>query len=249
MEPIKINNYYLGKKIGKGTFGEVSVCFDQTNAERRVIKKIRKERRFIEYSKKEIKILNILKDNTANIIELIDDFMYENIQYLVFEYMETNLYQYYKNNIIKYNDVIHIMYEVIKGLDFIHQNKIIHCDLKPENIMLNTSGSKIVKIIDFGSSKLDEERKNHFYIASRYYRAPELAFEIYFNNSIDIWSYGCIFFEILFRKPLFAARNKNDLIYLFTTLIGIPKSGRYFTCNSYRQYFIWNEGLLKSTSI
>ena len=59
--------------------------------------------------------------------------------------------------------------------------------------MLNNSGNKIVKIIDFGSSKFNEERKNHFYIASRYYRAPELAFDIYYNNSIDIWSYGCIF--------------------------------------------------------
>ena len=49
-----------------------------------------------------------------------------------------------------------------------------------------------------------------------------------------------VYFEILFKKPLFPARNKNDLIYLYTTLIGIPKNGRYFTCNSYRKYFKWN---------
>ena len=139
MDVLKINNFYIGKKIGKGTFGEVSVCFDQKNAERRVIKKIRKERKFIEYSKKEIKILNMLKDDTEPIIRLIDNFIHQEIQYLVFEYMETNLYEYYKNNNIPYKEVIYIMYEIARGLEFIHKNKIIHCDLKPENIMLHNN--------------------------------------------------------------------------------------------------------------
>tara|TARA_B100000123_G_C25732038_1_gene429709 strand:+ start:1042 stop:1995 length:954 start_codon:yes stop_codon:yes gene_type:complete len=243
----EILNYNIGKQIGKGTFGTVNICFDNKKGERRVIKRIKDKTQYLKFAKKEIKLLKILDENNKDgiepIIKLYEDFIYNDIQYLVFEYMDINLYKYYfKKEKLPYNEVLYIMYEVAKGLKFIHSLKIIHCDLKPENIMLNLEGSKKVKIIDLGSSNLNEDRKDYFYIQSRYYRAPELVFNIYYNNKIDIWAFGCIFMELLFGTPLIPAKDRNDLVYYFTTLIGIPSTNsRYLTCKLFNIYFTWDK--------
>ena len=84
------------------------------------------------------------------------------------------------------------MYQLLKGLEWIHEKHIAHRDLKPENILFSKSGK--LKICDFGSSKvIDSNGKNTPYIVSRYYRAPELILSITkYGTEIDIWSVGCI---------------------------------------------------------
>jgi len=244
MSSKQILNYYIGKEVGRGAFGKVYVGMDN-NSDRVAIKEIKNEPRFKDAAIREIQILKQLQYNKLEdnyVINFKEDFVNLGIQYMVFEYMDRNLYHYYKKNDIPYDDVINIFYELTKGLEYIHSQNIIHCDLKPENIMINKDSMKI-KIIDFGSAIYYGTEKKHFYIQSRYYRAPEIVYCIgQITCAIDIWSLGCIIYELLFRKPLFPATDKKDLLYLFTTLLGIPNDGAYFISPEYNKNFVFSVG-------
>ena len=245
MSSKQILNYNIGKEVGRGAFGKVYVGLNNDNNERIAVKEVKNEQRFKDAAIKEIKILKQLKENKLEetyVIDFKDNFVFLGIQYLVFEYMDKNLYYYYKKNTISYKNVISIFYEVTKGLEYIHSQNIIHCDLKPENIMINKETKKI-KIIDFGSAIYYGTEKKHFYIQSRYYRAPEIVYCIsQYTCAIDIWSLGCIIYELLFRKPLFPATDKKDLLYLFTNLLGIPNDGAYFISPEYNKNFVFSIG-------
>jgi glycogen synthase kinase 3 beta len=106
------------------------------------------------------------------------------------------------------------------GLDQMHQKGVSHRDLKPENILLkqtkkgNTEAlSLLVKVADLGAAKVldkSERRMNTPYVVSRYYRAPELILGSHFyDQSIDIWSAGCILFELMTRTPLFPGDSEG----------------------------------------
>ena len=156
MSSKQILNYNIGKEVGKGTFGKVYVGLNNYNNERVAVKEVKNEQRFKDAAIKEIKILKQLKENKLEetyVIDFKDNFVFLGIQYLVFEYMDKNLYYYYKKNTISYKNVISIFYEVTKGLEYIHSQNIIHCDLKPENIMINKETKKI-KIVRFCKDKV-----------------------------------------------------------------------------------------------
>jgi serine/threonine protein kinase len=76
---------------------------------------------------------------------------------------------------------------------------IIHCDLKPENIMLKQHGKSLIKLIDFGNACFST-KKLYKYIQSRFYRAPEVILELPYSSQIDMWSLGCIIYELHFGK-------------------------------------------------
>lgn len=124
--------------------------------------------------------------------------------------------------------------KILQGLQFIHDNKIIHCDIKPENIMIklpngfNTDtvvedGDFIVKIIDFGSSCFNDEI-SYSYIQSRFYRAPEVITGAKYNNMIDIWSFGCVIAELYSGFPLFPGKNELEQVGLIAEVLGAPSS-------------------------
>lgn len=102
------------------------------------------------------------------------------------------------------------MFQVLKGLEFIHSKNISHRDLKPENVLVNAKG--IIKICDFGSSKyIDDAGKNTPYIVSRYYRAPELILCVTkYGTEIDIWATGCILAELIMRDSIFKGSSEGD---------------------------------------
>ena len=85
---------------------------------------------------------------------------------------------------------------------------IIHSDLKPENIMLQSDGKTGIKLIDFGNACYTNN-KFFKYIQSRYYRAPEVILELPYTTQVDQWSLGCILYELHFGEPLFKGNNKG----------------------------------------
>ena len=113
------------------------------------------------------------------------------------------------------------MFQISDGLSYLHLKNIIHCDLKLENVMIDKNGN--LKIIDLGSSlKGNIEIKRNFYIQSRYYRAPEILFEINFSNKIDIWSMGIIATEMILQTCIFNGRDTNEMIYKICDFLDIP---------------------------
>lgn len=245
------------KFVGKGAFGEVYKFIDKRVNKKIALKVVNNEKRFLRAAKKEINVLKILKlANTDNnpVITMLGEFILNNRQYIIFEYMSIDLYKFYKKypQEIDLDLGIYIFYYITKGLQFIHSLKIIHSDLKPENIMIgyrkdyNDQRKYLIKIIDFGSTledktnNSDNENKN-FYIQSRYYRAPEVLYKIDYGICIDIWSLGCIFFEMLFKDPLFGGKNEKDMVYLISELIDIPyKYNKYFISKHFYNLYGYN---------
>jgi len=103
------------------------------------------------------------------------------------------------------------MYQLMRGLNYVHSKGITHRDIKPQNLLVDPS-CHILKICDFGSAKkLLAEEESVSYITSRYYRAPELLFgSKNYNSMIDIWSAGCVFAEMLLGQPIFKGKDSAD---------------------------------------
>ena len=93
---------------------------------------------------------------------------------------------------------------------------IIHCDLKPENIMLKSMGSSGIKVIDFGNACFTSN-KLYKYVQSRPYRAPEVALELPYSTQVDVWSLACLLHELHFGRPLF-----EGLLRSIAEVIGPP---------------------------
>lgn len=244
-ENINTKHYSLVKKIGKGAFSSVYLYKKNTintTQPNKLVYKIIKEK-YYKYSKKETDLLDLFsKYKNKYIVRYYGYFEKINTKTLIFEYLDSNLYNFYKNTVFyNMNDIIKICYQIFKGLEFIHSFDIIHTDLKPENIMINENTYE-TKIIDLGSTqKINFQQKKHFYICTRYYRAPELIYNINYNQSIDIWSAGCIFAELLMRKPLFPVKNENQLFKLINNLLGSPRTNDYIYSEKYREQFIYED--------
>jgi len=101
------------------------------------------------------------------------------------------------------------------------ENNIVHCDLKPENILLRKINKSGIKIIDFGSGCFENE-KIYTYIQSRFYRAPEIVLGIPYNAAIDMWSFGCILYELYVGYPLFPGEDEKDHMALMMEVKGVP---------------------------
>ena len=102
-----------------------------------------------------------------------------------------------------------------------NDHNIIHCDMKPENILLRTANKTGIKVIDFGSSCYESE-KIYTYIQSRYYRAPEIILGIPYTCAIDMWSLACILVELYNGLPLFVGENEADQLALIMMYKGLP---------------------------
>ena len=120
--------------------------------------------------------------------------------------------------------VRHVMKHLLQALDFIHANGIMHCDLKPDNILFKDDDCNDIVLIDFGSATTRLEGVGD-YIQSRFYRSPEIILGLPFDSGIDIWSAGCVAAELFLDFAIFACENEFDAIHSMVALLGpIPET-------------------------
>lgn len=115
-----------------------------------------------------------------------------------------------------------IMKQMLEGLVYVHALDIIHCDLKPENIVLEVMHPCRIKIIDFGSSCFTTDYLSS-YIQSRSYRAPEVLLGLPYDMKIDIWSLGCIAAELHTGRVLFTNDCSATLLARIISILGNKK--------------------------
>jgi len=151
--------------------------------------------------------------------------------YVVFEKFPADLSRILRSRTVLRRDHIKlIMFQILFGIEFLHRARVFHRDLKPSNILLNEKCH--VRICDFGLARAAPEDREQLiiwtdYVATRWYRAPELIFVhlSQYSTAIDMWSVGCIFAEILRRgRPLFPGRNTVEQIDLITQVTGKPST-------------------------
>lgn len=120
-----------------------------------------------------------------------------------------------------------IAIQVFHCLVCLKQNDIIHCDIKPENILLEHPFSSKIKVIDYGSGCLVDQ-KVYTYIQSRFYRSPEIIIGMDYTPSIDVWSTGCVLAELFTGTPLFPGENEQDQMACIMEVLGYPSDDLIF---------------------
>ncbi|KAK9285543.1 hypothetical protein L1049_024738 [Liquidambar formosana] len=228
------SRYKIQEVIGKGSYGVVCSAIDTHTGEKVAIKKIHDIFEHISDAARilrEIKLLRLLRH--PDIVEIKHIMLppsrrdFKDI-YVVFELMESDLHQ-----VIKANDDLtrehyqFFLYQLLRALKYIHTANVYHRDLKPKNILANANCK--LKICDFGLARVafSDTPTTIFwtdYVATRWYRAPELCGSFFskYTPAIDIWSIGCIFAEVLTGKPLFPGKNVVHQLDLMTDLLGTP---------------------------
>ena len=247
--------YEIIECLGKGSFGEAIKCYDHKNKDLVCIKIINSQKKFQKQALTEIKILSEIStydiNNDTNNVKFYNYFIFRGHICLVFELLGKNLYEYLQlNNFIglDISQIKNYTTQILFSLLFLRNMNIIHCDLKPENILIFPKNPNQIKVIDFGSSCFENERL-YLYIQSRFYRAPEVILDLGYSYNIDIWSLGCILFELYTGTPLFPGINEMEQIYLIMEKIGMPPlfliektpKGRLFFDNNLRPFILKNE--------
>jgi dual specificity tyrosine-phosphorylation-regulated kinase 2/3/4 len=151
--------------MGKGSFGQVLRCFDHHTGKTVAVKIIRNKRQFHAQALVEVKILQDLlewdPDDKYNNVRIQEKFEFRNHLCIVFECLNINLYEYIKSNGFKGSSmglVKRFAVQLLNSLALLRQHKLIHCDLKPENILLKHPTKSAIKVIDFGSSCLENQK-------------------------------------------------------------------------------------------
>ena len=214
--------YKPTKVLGSGSFGCVYEAKNTTFGNKVAMKVIKKDKEN-ELDEQEIRNeINILKQlSHPNIVKIYEFYISENHYYIITEFCkEGELFSYIKN---KYSErqLAVLFYQVFSGLWYLHENKIIHRDIKLENIMIDgkekdkTTGEELfwAKIIDFGTAKLFEKnKKEKDVVGSSYYIAPEVLKQNY-NEKCDTWSVGVILYMTLVGRAPFDGKDDEEIIY------------------------------------
>lgn len=240
-EPVKI--------LGSGAYGVVVCALDKRNNNEKVaIKKLHKLEDIIDAKRilREIRILRCLKhDNILNLLNLLYDNSNPDQEfgdiYLVTNYMEIDLYKVIKSK-QKLTDehVQYIIYQIVRGLHYMHSANVIHRDLKPSNILATENCD--IKMCDFGLARnidLDNEEGLTEYVVTRYYRAPEVMLSSHeYAKPLDIWSVGCTFAELVTGTILFSGENYIKQIKLIFEKLGKPseENMKFITNQNAKKY-------------
>ena len=134
---------------------------------------------------------------------------------------------------------------MLKGLEHLSKIKIIHCDLKPENVLFTDASRTAVKIIDFGSACIDS-KSGFVYVQSRFYRSPEVVLGLPYDQAVDMWSFGCILAELVTGRPLFPAVDEHELLELIRIRIGMPPDEMMRNGKKRKYFFNQNMQLVPS---
>jgi len=220
--------YEILEVIGKGSFGQVVRALDYKTNKPVAIKIIRNKKRFHHQALVEVRILDELRkkdpNNEHNVIHMLDYFYFRNHLCITFELMSYNLYELIKKNNYQgfsLSLIRRFCNSIIKCLRLLYQENIIHCDLKPENVLLKQRGSSSIKVIDFGSSCYTN-RKTYTYIQSRFYRSPEVILGLSYGTPIDMWSLGCILAELYTGYPIFPGENEVEQLACIMEVLNVP---------------------------
>jgi len=220
-------NYIQLEKLGEGTYATVYKGRSRTTNEIVALKEIHldAEEGTPSTAIREISLMKELKH--VNIVRLHDVIHTETKLVLIFEYCEQDLKKYMDQHgdrgALDPNTVRSFMYQLLKGTSFCHENRVLHRDLKPQNLLINKKGE--LKLGDFGLARAFGVPVNTFSneVVTLWYRAPDVLLgSRTYSTSIDVWSCGCIFAEMISGVPLFRGRDNQDQLLHIMRIIGTP---------------------------
>ncbi|KDP27188.1 hypothetical protein JCGZ_19887 [Jatropha curcas] len=227
--PLRADAYEKLEKIGQGTYSSVFRAREVESGRMVALKKVRFDNfqpESIRFMAREIVILRRLDHPNIINLEGIITSRLSNSIYLVFEYMEHDLAGLSTSPDIKFSEsqVKCYMKQLLQGIEHCHLRGIMHRDIKVSNILINNEG--ILKIGDFGlANVLNSKNKNQLTsrVVTLWYRPPELLMgSTSYGVSVDLWSVGCVFAELLLGKPLLKGRTEVEQLHKIFKLCGSP---------------------------
>ena len=173
-------------------------------------------------------------------------FVFHNHVIIITEMLHLSLFHIIKER--KFNglglDLIQsVLSDTLKPLSILHRMGLVHCDVKPENILQVNISSRHVKLIDFGCCSFPQEYQGT--LQTPLYRAPEVILHLPYDSKIDIWSVGCVAAELMLGLPIFYATVDTNLLYLQNLRIG-PVPERMIEMSPYKDIYFTKEGELKT---
>ncbi|GAB6028394.1 Cell division protein kinase 1 [Chamberlinius hualienensis] len=223
-----MEDYTKIEKIGEGTYGVVYKGKHKITGSMVALKKIRLENEDEGVPSTAIREISLLKElNHANIVCLQDVVLHEKRLYLVFEFLSMDLKKYIDsvptNQLLEKSLVKSYLYQIFQGILFCHQRRVLHRDLKPQNLLINSKG--LIKIGDFGLARAFgiPVRVYTHEIVTLWYRAPEVLLGAQrYSTPVDVWSIGCIFAEMITKQPLFHGDSEIDQLFRIFRTMGTP---------------------------
>ncbi|XP_062441608.1 cyclin-dependent kinase 17 isoform X1 [Rhea pennata] len=221
----KMETYIKLEKLGEGTYATVYKGRSKLTENLVALKEIR-----LEHEEgapcTAIREVSLLKDlKHANIVTLHDIVHTDKSLTLVFEYLDKDLKQYMDDcgNIMSMHNVKLFLYQILRGLAYCHRRKVLHRDLKPQNLLINEKGE--LKLADFGLARAKSVPTKTYSneVVTLWYRPPDVLLgSSEYSTQIDMWGVGCIFFEMASGRPLFPGSTVEDELHLIFRLLGTP---------------------------
>uniref|UniRef100_A0A1A7Y133 Cyclin-dependent kinase-like 5 n=1 Tax=Iconisemion striatum TaxID=60296 RepID=A0A1A7Y133_9TELE len=219
-----MNKFEVLGIVGEGAYGVVLKCRHKETNEIVAIKKFKdseENEEVKETTLRELKMLRTLKQE--NIVELKEAFRRRGKLYLVFEYVEKNMLELLEElpTGVPTDKVRSYIFQLIKAIHWCHKHDIVHRDIKPENLLI--SSDDVLKLCDFGFARnLSEGTDANYteYVATRWYRSPELLLGAPYGKAVDMWSVGCILGELSDGQPLFPGESEIDQLFTIQKVLG-----------------------------
>ncbi|XP_062058622.1 mitogen-activated protein kinase 12 isoform X3 [Lepus europaeus] len=201
--------------VGSGAYGAVCSAVDSRTGAKVAIKKLYRPFQSELFAKRAYRELRLLQHmRHENVIGLLDVFTPDETLddftdfYLVMPFMGTDLGKLMKHETLSEDRIQFLVYQMLKGLKYIHAAGVIHRDLKPGNLAVNEDCE--LKILDFGLARQADSEMTG-YVVTRWYRAPEVILNwMHYTQTVDIWSVGCIMAEMITGKTLFKGSDHLD---------------------------------------
>ncbi|XP_061656167.1 cyclin-dependent kinase 16-like isoform X4 [Phyllopteryx taeniolatus] len=221
----KLETYIKLDKLGEGTYATVFKGRSKLTDNLVALKEIR-----LEHEEgapcTAIREVSLLKDlKHANIVTLHDIIHTDKCLTLVFEYLEKDLKQYMDDcgSIMSVQNVKIFLFQLLRGLAYCHRRKVLHRDLKPQNLLINEKGE--LKLADFGLARAKSVPTKTYSneVVTLWYRPPDVLLgSTEYSTPIDMWGVGCIFYEMITGRPLFPGSTVEDELHLIFRILGTP---------------------------
>jgi Protein kinase domain len=218
--------YRIDRIVANTQTSCVLACMNLATKHKVCVKVVQNEKRAFQRGLNEIRVLVSLKNscpdlNSYHTVKVLDYFYYKEHLFITQELLQETLTSYQENLYKNMFEIKKLAAEVLKCLDLLFVNSVIHCDLNPDNISVykrSKDDEVHYKVIDFNSAINFKDKELHTYPMLAY-TAPEIT-ESVFTNKLDMWSLGCILVECYTGKPLFAPLSEQELLYLIQEVVG-----------------------------
>ena len=211
LNPTNDDRYKFEKMLGRGASGLVYKAWDKRHKRHVAVKVSKKE---ANYLVSEARLAGKLEHE--NIVSIYDSYSSPGISYIIMEYIEGDTLDVFcdRENLLPLSKVSEVMIEICKGMHFAHTGGIIHRDIKPSNIMLNKQ--KTPKITDFGTSQMVDGTQPIGFCGTPSYISPEQIKSGSITKVSDIFSLGCVLYELIEGKKAFDGENPYTVLYKIT---------------------------------